>query len=88
MSNDQVDIDILSELKSFTDQNVIDIYLPSQKKTVKFKKLNVKQQKQLLLVALDDAKSLINFNIALYDIIHDNILISIYMIETVLFSIY
>lgn len=93
MSNDQVDIDILSELKSFTDQNVIDIYLPSQKKTVKFKKLNVKQQKQLLLVALDDAKSLINFNIALYDIIHDNIVsdknfnINIYDRNSIIFNL-
>lgn len=73
MSNEQIDVDILAELKAFSDQNVIDIYLPSHKKTVKFKKLNVKQQKGLLLVALDDAKSLLNFNIALYDIIHDNI---------------
>lgn len=63
MGNEQIDVDILAELKAFSDQNVINIYLPSQKKTVKFKKLNVKQQKSLLLVALDDAKSLVNFNI-------------------------
>ena len=73
MSIEQVDVDILAELKAFSDQNLIDIYLPSQKKSVKFRKLNVKQQKSLILVALDDVKSLLNFNITLYDIIYENL---------------
>lgn len=93
MGNEQIDVDILAELKAFSDQNVINIYLPSQKKTVKFKKLNVKQQKSLLLVALDDAKSLVNFNIALYDIINENIVdgkdldINIYDRNSIIFNL-
>jgi len=73
MSNSVEEIDIISELKNFSDQNIIDVYLPTLGQTVQIKKLNVKQQKSLLLVALEDAMSILNFNIALYEIIEENI---------------
>lgn len=73
MSNSIEEIDIISELKNFSDQNIVDVYLPTLSQTVQIRKLNVKQQKSLLLVALEDAMSILNFNIALYEIIEENI---------------
>ena len=64
---------ILRDLKALNDTNVIDVYLPSLSRSVKVKKLNIKQQKSLVMVALDDAISQLNFSIALYDIIHENV---------------
>lgn len=65
---------ILKDLKTLNDNNVIDVFLPSVGKPVKFKKLNIKQQKSLVMVALDNATSQLNFSIALYDIIQDNLI--------------
>lgn len=74
MSQQIEEVDILSELKNFADQNIVYVFLPSLNQTVHFKKLNVRQQKSLVLVALDDAMSILNFNIALYEIIEENII--------------
>lgn len=64
---------ILKELKALSEDNTISIFLPSEGKNITFRRLNIKQQKNLVLVAMDDALSILNFNIALYDIIESNI---------------
>jgi hypothetical protein len=64
---------ILKELQALSQENTINIYLPSLKTKIAFKKLNLKQQKSLVLVAMDNALSLLNFNVALYDIISENL---------------
>lgn len=64
---------ILKELQALREDNVLDIFLPSLKSKIVFHKLNIKQQKSLVLVAMDNALSLLNFNVALYDIIKDNL---------------
>lgn len=63
---------ILKELQALSEDNVVQVYLPSLKRTEPFRKLNIKQQKNLVLVAMDNALSLLNFNIVLYDIISEN----------------
>jgi len=64
---------ILKELQTLHNDNVLEIFLPSLKSKILFRKLNIKQQKNLVLVAMDNALSLLNFNVALYDLIKDNI---------------
>lgn len=64
---------ILKELQALSQENIVNVYLPSLKTKVAFRKLNLKQQKSLVLVAMDNALSLLNFNVALYDIICENL---------------
>ena len=72
MSNPVEASDIISELKAISNENTVDIFLPSIASTVKFKRLNIKQQKSLVLVALDDALTQLNFSTNLYDILREN----------------
>lgn len=64
---------ILKELQALSQENTIKVYLPSLKTKIAFRKLNLKQQKSLVLVAMDNALSLLNFNVTLYDIICENL---------------
>jgi len=64
---------ILKELQALSQENIVNVYLPSLKTKIAFRKLNLKQQKSLVLVAMDNALSLLNFNVTLYDIICENL---------------
>lgn len=64
---------ILKELQALSQENIVKVYLPSLKTKIAFRKLNLKQQKSLVLVAMDNALSLLNFNVTLYDIICENL---------------
>lgn len=64
---------ILQDLQQFNENNVVESYLPSTKSRVITKKLNIKQQKSLILVAADDILSLVNFRINLYNALKENV---------------
>jgi len=66
--------DILKQLDTISAENGIDVYLPSQKRSVKFRPLNLKQQKSLLSSSIDESLTKLSFNSTFYNIIKENIL--------------
>jgi hypothetical protein len=66
--------DILKQLDSLNESTGIDVYVPSLKKTVKFKNLNLKQQKDLLKSSVDETLTKLSFIVNFFNIIHDNII--------------
>lgn len=64
--------DILGKLKEYSEQNLVDVHVPSINKTVKFKQLSVKQQKDLIKSALDGALSGLTINNVINNIIINN----------------
>lgn len=60
---------LLSKLNDINNTNLIDIYVPSLQRVVKFKRLTAKQQRDLIQTGLDGATSGLSFNIALNRII-------------------
>lgn len=55
-------------------QKTIDVYVPSQKKLVKFKPLNIKQQKDVIKASLDKNIPGVSFNQVLNSIISTNLI--------------
>lgn len=47
--------DLLGKLQSINNNNLIDVFVPSQGRFVKFKQLSVRQQKELIKTGLDGA---------------------------------
>lgn len=63
---------ILSKLKDVSDASLVDIFIPSLGKPVKFKQLTVKQQKDLMKTALDGILSPLTFINTINNIILEN----------------
>ena len=66
--------DILKELDTLSIQESLDIFVPSLNKYVKFKKLTLKQQKELLKTSIDENLIKLSFNILMNEIIAENII--------------
>jgi hypothetical protein len=66
--------DILKELDSLSIEDSIEIFVPSLQQNVKFKKLTLKQQKDLLKTSIDENLVKLAFNILLSSIIAENII--------------
>jgi hypothetical protein len=66
--------DALKQLETISIESGIDVFIPSLQKTVKFKVLNLKQQKGLLTSSIDESLTKLSFNSYFYNIIKDNIL--------------
>lgn len=66
--------DIIKQLDVLSNEEGVDIFVPSIKKTIKFKTLNLKQQKELLKTSIDENLVKVSFNILLNNIIADNII--------------
>ena len=63
---------LLDKLSKINNENTISIFVPSVGKDVKFKSLNIKQQKDLIKTAMDGAASGATLNQELNSIIIDN----------------
>jgi hypothetical protein len=66
--------DILKQLDNISNEEGISIFVPSLKKNIKFKALNLKQQKELLKTSIDENLVKVSFNILLNSIIAENII--------------
>jgi hypothetical protein len=66
--------DILKQLDSLNQATGIDVFVPSLGKTVKFKNLNLKQQKDLLKSSVDETLTKLSFIVNFYSIIQENII--------------
>ena len=66
--------DILKQLDDLNKQSSIAIYIPSLQRTVKFKALNLLQQKELLKSSIDETLTKLSFITSFYNIIQDNII--------------
>ena len=66
--------DILKQLDTLNQATGIDIFIPSLNKTVKFKNLTLKQQKDLLKASVDETLTKLSFIVNFYSIIKDSIL--------------
>lgn len=65
---------ILSQLDTLNKESGINVYIPSLKKEIKFKNLNLKQQKELLKSSVDETLTKLAFITTFYKIIEENIL--------------
>jgi len=66
--------DVLKQLDAISVESGIEVLVPSLGKPVKFRSLNLKQQKGLLKTSIDESLTRLSFNSLFYDIIKDNIL--------------
>jgi hypothetical protein len=66
--------DIISQLDTLNQQAGIDVYVPSLKRFVKFKPLNLRQQKNLLKSSVEETLTRLSFITSFYTIIQENIL--------------
>ena len=64
--------DILKQLDSLNESAGVSVYVPSLKKTIKFKNLNLKQQKDLLKSSVDETLTKLSFIVNFFSIIQDN----------------
>jgi hypothetical protein len=72
MTNQKVS-DALKQLEALNQQASIDVFVPSLKRTVKFKNLTLKQQKSLLKSSIDETLTKLSFGTNFYQIIKENI---------------
>lgn len=63
---------LLEKLNKINDENAIAVFVPSASKEIKFKTLNIKQQKNLIKTAMDGAAAGATLNQQLNDIIITN----------------
>jgi hypothetical protein len=66
--------DILKQLDALNESSGIDIYIPSLKKNVKFKNLNLKQQKEILKSSIDETLTKLSFVVKFFSIIKENVI--------------
>ena len=78
--------DFLKQLDTLNVQTSVDVYIPSLKRTVKFKPLNLKQQKNLLKSSVEDILTKLSFTTSFYSIILENILETININELYVFD--
>jgi hypothetical protein len=64
--------DILKQLDSLNESTSVAVFIPSLKKNVRFKNLNLRQQKELLKSSIDDNITKLAFTTKFYDIIKEN----------------
>lgn len=64
--------DILKQLELLNASTGISVYIPSLKKAVRFKNLNLRQQKDLLKSSIDDTLTKLSFTTKFYNIIQEN----------------
>jgi len=69
--------DILKQLDDLNKQSGIDVFVPSLQRTVKFKALNLLQQKELLKSSIEETLTKLTFITSFYNIIQENILESL-----------
>lgn len=65
--------DALNLINSVTKEFTVDIWIPSIKKTIKFREMDAKQQKILLGVAIDNSIYNNGFTNSFYEILKDNV---------------
>ena len=63
---------LLEKLSKISNENTINVFVPSANRDIKFKALNIKQQKDLIKTALDGAAAGATLNQVLNDIIISN----------------
>lgn len=63
---------LIEKLAKINDENTIDVFVPSLNKSIKFKSLNIKQQKELIKTSMDGAASGATLNQTFNNIIIDN----------------
>jgi hypothetical protein len=66
--------DILKQLDTLNQSTGIDVFIPSLAKKVKFKNLNLKQQKDLLKASVDETLTKLSFIVNFYSIIQENLI--------------
>ena len=66
--------DILKQLDNFNYQSGIDVYIPSLKRTIKFKAINLRQQKNLLKSSVEESLTRTSFITNFFSIIQENVL--------------
>ena len=66
--------DIISQIEAVNQQTGVDVYVPSLKRYVKFRPLNLKQQKDLLKSSVEETLTRLSFITSFYTIIQENIL--------------
>jgi hypothetical protein len=66
--------DILKQLDTLNQQSGVAVYIPSLKRTVRFKSLNLRQQKNLLKSSVEETLTKLSFITNFYSIIQENIL--------------
>jgi hypothetical protein len=66
--------DLLGKLEALNNSNLVEVYVPSQSSTIKFKQLSVKQQKDLIKTGLDGALAGATINNVFNEIIETNAL--------------
>ena len=64
---------ILGGIKQVTEQDLVDIYLPTHDKSVKFKKITVRQQKDIVKTAMDKVSPGLLLHQALNEILATNL---------------
>ena len=66
--------DILKQLDTLNQSTGIDVFIPSLAKKIKFKNLNLKQQKDLLKASVDETLTKLSFIVNFYCIIQENLI--------------
>lgn len=66
--------DVLKQLDAISIENSIDVFVPSIKQNLKFKPLNLRQQKELLKTTIDESLIKLAFNNILTEIILENVI--------------
>jgi hypothetical protein len=66
--------DVLKQLDTLNTENGFNVFVPSLKRTVKFKPLNLRQQKGLLKSSIDESLTKLSFNTFFFTVIKENIL--------------
>jgi len=64
--------DILKQLDDLNKQSGIEVFVPSLKRTIKVKPLNLRQQKELLKSSIEETLTKLSFNINFYNILQEN----------------
>jgi len=76
--------DIIGAIESVSRQNTLDIFVPTQNRTVKFRPMTVKHQKQIISSALENSLNTAHFHVECNNIISECCLepdIEIYVID-------
>lgn len=76
--------EIIGAIESVSQQNTIDVFVPTQNRVVKFKPMTVKHQKQIITTALENSLNTSHFHVECNSIIRDCCLepdIELYVID-------
>ena len=76
--------ELMGEIKSAYDEQELDIFVPTAGRKVKFRPLNLKQQKEIINKLTDLSHASLDFNIVVDQIIQDNLLekdVTLYIVD-------